>query len=113
MRTSLLRLSLCVLALVLGSRAADITILTKVAYKTGETLTDYERERCVLDLYLPTNSAFPSFVWFHGGGLTGARLAVDHLPADHQPGHLGGGGGGLGGREEAQVGSLEEPVAGE
>lgn len=43
-----------------------------IAYKTGGKLTDYETERCKLDLYLPAEKkAFPTLVWFHGGGLTG------------------------------------------
>ena len=49
----------------------NITILTNLAYKSGAALSDYERERCVLDLYLPTNHAFATLVWFHGGGLVG------------------------------------------
>lgn len=60
-------------ALVLAGRAADVAVVTNVAYKSGDSLSDYERERCVLDLYLPTNAAFPTLVWFHGGGLTGGN----------------------------------------
>ena len=46
-------------------------VLSDVPYKTGSALTDYERQRCVLDIYRPadlTNCA--TLVWFHGGGLT-------------------------------------------
>ncbi|MCX7005999.1 MAG: alpha/beta hydrolase, partial [Kiritimatiellaeota bacterium] len=33
--------------------------------------TGYERERCVLDVYLPQSATgFATLVWFHGGGLT-------------------------------------------
>ena len=33
---------------------------------------DYISERCVLDIYYPTNKKdFATIVWFHGGGLTG------------------------------------------
>lgn len=33
---------------------------------------DYISERCVLDIYYPTNMKdFATIVWFHGGGLTG------------------------------------------
>lgn len=43
-----------------------------IAYKAGDKLTDYEKERCKLDLYLPgEKKGFPTLVWFHGGGLTG------------------------------------------
>ena len=54
-------------------------VLSDVPYKTGGALTDYERQRCVLDIYLPeqrTNCA--TLVWFHGGGLTaGNKGQVD------------------------------------
>jgi acetyl esterase/lipase len=43
-------------------------VLPDLPYKSG-TLTDYERERCKLDLYLPSGAGFPTLVWFHGGGL--------------------------------------------
>ena len=35
----------------------------------SETQIDYMKERCVLDLYYPENTAdFITVVWFHGGG---------------------------------------------
>ena len=42
---------------------------------------DYAAERCVLDVYYPTETkAFATVVWFHGGGLTGGERDVpDHL----------------------------------
>ena len=50
----------------------ESNILTDIAYKTGGALSDYEKTRCKLDLYLPaTGHDFPAIVWFHGGGLTG------------------------------------------
>ena len=37
-----------------------------------DTLGEYARERCVLDLYYPTDSSgFATIVFFHGGGLSG------------------------------------------
>jgi acetyl esterase/lipase len=53
-----------------GLIAADAPqVISGIAYKSGE-LTALERERCVLDLYLPEGKGFPTLVWFHGGGLT-------------------------------------------
>lgn len=42
-------------------------------YRSGDQLSDYEKERCVVDLYLPDEEVknFPTIVWFHGGGLEG------------------------------------------
>ena len=49
-----------------------VQTLTDLPYKSGDNLSDYEKERCTLDLYLPAGKkGFPTLVWFHGGGLTG------------------------------------------
>jgi acetyl esterase/lipase len=51
--------------------AQEVTVHENLAYKSGGSLAAYERERAVLDLYLPaTDAGFPLLVWFHGGGLT-------------------------------------------
>lgn len=51
---------------------AAVRVVANVAYKTGDALTDYEKSRCQLDLYLPaTGRDLPALVWFHGGALTG------------------------------------------
>jgi acetyl esterase/lipase len=56
---------------------ADVTIHRDIAYKSGENLDAYERERCALDLYLPADaSGFPLMVWFHGGALRGGDKAA-------------------------------------
>jgi acetyl esterase/lipase len=59
------------LARAAGSDSAA-RVLKDIPYKTGASLSDYERTRCKLDLYLPAKSSkdFPVVVWFHGGGLT-------------------------------------------
>lgn len=47
-----------------------VRVLTDIAYKQGAALTDYERARCRLDVYLPpAGKGFATLVWFHGGGL--------------------------------------------
>lgn len=49
---------------------AGVRVIPNVAYREGE-LSDYEKERCKLDLYLPEKARnFATIVWFHGGGLT-------------------------------------------
>ena len=69
--------------------AAGVKVLPGLAYKSGERVTDYEKERCKLDLYLPVGKkAFPTLVWFHGGGLQGGNrdgkdtVAVAHSLAE-------------------------------
>ena len=48
----------------------DVTVLSDLAYKAGDALTDYEKARCQLDLYLPQQATgFATLVWFHGGAL--------------------------------------------
>ncbi|QDU29646.1 Carboxylesterase NlhH [Anatilimnocola aggregata] len=51
------------------SAADEIRVLKDMPYK-AEATTEYEQQRCKLDLYLPANAKnFPTIVWFHGGGL--------------------------------------------
>ncbi len=48
-----------------------------IAYRTGDDLTPYMKERCRLDVYYPTDiKDFPTVVWFHGGGLTSGNRSV-------------------------------------
>ncbi|QEF96194.1 Endo-1,4-beta-xylanase Z precursor [Stieleria maiorica] len=55
-----------------------IRIIRDQPYKSGENLSDYERERCKLDWYLPSDGAgFPTLVWFHGGGLQNGHKGDD------------------------------------
>jgi acetyl esterase/lipase len=58
-----------------------VRVLTNVPYKEGVVLSAYEQQRCKLDLYLPEGlKAFPTLVWFHGGGLKeGAKNDVSGL----------------------------------
>lgn len=44
-------------------------------YPESVTQTDYQKERCKLDVYLPENTEnFSTIVWFHGGGIeTGSK----------------------------------------
>ena len=44
----------------------------------GQTdVTEYQQERCRLDVYYPENqTGFATVVWFHGGGLTGGSRSI-------------------------------------
>ncbi len=47
-----------------------VHVLQDLPYKQGNALSEYERERCLLDVYLPKDrNGFATLVWFHGGGL--------------------------------------------
>jgi len=61
-----------VLVIAASAALAEPAITNDLPYKSGDQLTDYEIERCQLDVYAPeiAHSA-PVLVWFHGGGLTG------------------------------------------
>lgn len=58
-------------------RAAEVAggefkVVANLAYKSGAGLSEYEQQRCKLDLVLPVGRTnFATLVWFHGGGLTG------------------------------------------
>jgi len=53
-----------------AAEPSRVRVLENIAYKSGATASDYERERCRIDLYLPEGqSGFATLVWFHGGGL--------------------------------------------
>jgi acetyl esterase/lipase len=56
---------------------AETRVVANAAYKTDGN-SDYEKDRCKLDLYLPaTGKDFPALVWFHGGGLTAGSKDSD------------------------------------
>ncbi|MBI9071337.1 MAG: alpha/beta hydrolase [Melioribacteraceae bacterium] len=58
----------------------------KIEYKTIENIQyktsaddNYINERCVLDLYYPSNkNDYATIVWFHGGGLTAGSKYIPH-----------------------------------
>lgn len=57
--------------------AIDYRTERDILYRVGPELTDYMRERCRLDVYVPTNEpGFATVVWFHGGGLKNGERAI-------------------------------------
>jgi acetyl esterase/lipase len=67
---------LVVVSVAPADEAVTVTVLRDVPYKSGEGLSEGERGRCKLDVYLPAEKGdWPVMVWFHGGGLTGGDKA--------------------------------------
>lgn len=63
------------LCLTLGNDSFQV--ISDVAYKK-QGQTDYEKERCKLDLYLPSGQKnFATLLWFHGGSLEKGDKAGD------------------------------------
>ncbi len=60
-----------------GVELSGVRVIQDIPYKTGDALSEYEKERCKLDLYLPVGEAknVPVVVWFHGGGITAGQKA--------------------------------------
>lgn len=61
------------------SQETHYKILTDIPYYDEATRNSdaYIKERCVLDIYYPTNMKnFATIVWFHGGGLTGGSKEI-------------------------------------
>lgn len=49
-----------------------------ISYLVAQTpASDYQQQRCRLDVYYPKNqTGFATVVWFHGGGLTGGNRSI-------------------------------------
>ncbi|MFD0991176.1 alpha/beta hydrolase [Mariniflexile jejuense] len=50
-----------------------------ISYLTVEKgiISDYQKEKCLLDIYYPKNKAkAPVIIWFHGGGLTAGERSI-------------------------------------
>lgn len=51
-------------------------IETGIVYRTDEALSEYARQKCQLDLYVPDGKDFPTVIWFHGGGLSKGERSI-------------------------------------
>jgi acetyl esterase/lipase len=76
-------LFLAAAASVLASTAAslaadgDYSLAENILYCDGGELTEYQMERCRLDVYYPAKQKrFATVVWFHGGGLKAGNRSV-------------------------------------
>ena len=55
----------------------DYSLAENILYRDGEELTEYQKERCRLDVYYPAKQKkFATVVWFHGGGLKAGNRSV-------------------------------------
>ena len=61
-----------------ASMADDEYLLAEdILYRDGDDLTDYQKERCRLDVYYPAKQKkVATVVWFHGGGLKAGSRSV-------------------------------------
>lgn len=80
MRTILLSL-IAVVCISISAYAQELKYETKIdiPYQAEELRAsdEYIKERCVLDLYYPTNKEdFATIVWFHGGGLKNGEKEI-------------------------------------
>ena len=56
------------------SQENEYKTLKDISYISADDTSAYRRERCKLDMYLPTQKkGFKTIVWFHGGGLEGGN----------------------------------------
>lgn len=78
MKIKILFVFLTLLPFSLCSQAILYATKENIPYYSTTTKSDsYQKERCVLDIYYPTNRTnFATIVWFHGGGLTGGEKEI-------------------------------------
>ncbi|HEY3369293.1 MAG TPA: alpha/beta hydrolase, partial [Prolixibacteraceae bacterium] len=79
MRKTILVLLLMSFGLSIYSQESQyLTKLNIPYYNDSANQADaYIKERCVLDIYYPTNSKkFATIVWFHGGGLNSGSKEI-------------------------------------
>ncbi len=75
--TVLALVALC--AIVPAAEKTTYQIEADISYVPADAtdVTDYQRERCKLDVYYPENQkGFATIVWFHGGGLKGGNRSI-------------------------------------
>ena len=69
-------LSLAVLFVTMAVSAQNYKTERGISYRPDAT-DEYQKERCKLDFYYPTDKKdFPTVIWYHGGGLTGGQAEI-------------------------------------
>ena len=79
MKKTILSLLFFSFAVVLQAQNVSYELKENIHYYSDSInqLDPYINERCVLDVYYPKNTkAFPTIIWFHGGGLTGGNKEI-------------------------------------
>ena len=68
-------------AMAVLSISAEENSIHRGIYYGPKDATEYQREKCQLDIYLPakTDEKFPVLVYFHGGGITGGNRGGPNL----------------------------------
>ncbi len=77
-------LTIAIVALVSCTSPASEEKVHKGVYYGPEDATEYQKEKCKLDIYLPSNESesFPVLVFFHGGGITGGSRGGPNLTSE-------------------------------
>ena len=69
-------LALALIVCTLAASAQNYKTETGISYRPDAT-DKYQKERCKLDFYYPTDvKDFPVVIWYHGGGLTGGNAFI-------------------------------------
>jgi len=79
MKQTLLSFLIISAALLTQAQTGNYTSILDISYypESVNSADAYIKKRCVLDLYHPVDAkAYPTVVWFHGGGLTGGNKSI-------------------------------------
>lgn len=79
MRKAIISIIFAGIGLVLSAQSASYETTNNIHYYNDQKnhVDAYVQERCVLDVYFPTDiNNFATVIWFHGGGLTGGNKTI-------------------------------------
>jgi acetyl esterase/lipase len=77
-------LTIAIVAFVSSASPASEGKIHKGIYYGPKDATEYQKEKCQLDIYLPSDESknFPVLIFFHGGGLTGGSRGGPNLTSE-------------------------------